>query len=1140
MKIKTLLPAYIGQNHHFKLFFRIMKITFFLLFTCMFQLMAANANAQNMEIRVSSNKITIKELIQTIEGQTDYLVVYRNQDIDLNTTISFSENLVKVFDYLNELTKKADVNYSFNNNYITLSKKQNSVEQGASIKITGKVLDMNGEPIIGANITEQELPSNGTITDVDGNFTMNVTTLNTMLKISYIGYKTISIEAKKNLIIRLSEDSEKLEEVVIVGYTTQKKKLVTGSTIQVKGDEMQKLSSTDPVASIRSISPGVEITNNGANPGEGYKIYIRGIATMGNSAPLVIIDGLVGGNLEALAPSDIESIDVLKDAASSAIYGARAANGVIIVTTKKGKQGRTQISYDGYMGIQTVRKMLGVADAQMYVNLLNEIADYTNSAYYNYADLVPNWSDIENGRFKGTNWLKESENKNAPIQQHAININGGSDRMVYSVGFSYMNQEALFGEPKPLNYSRYTARINTEYILLQKGDLDFVKFGENILFNDQVRKGPAGRLSLRTVVSAPPFLPVRDENGEYSKATTWWNQYEPNPIGNRDLGSGDQTTNNLSLHAGAFVEIQPIKNLKFKSQFTFDYAQNSTRAFYPKYDLGASSMTRSNDEISQSQSYSIGYILENTLNYLFTLNTNKGRHNFDVLLGQAIQKSGLGSSINGKNVDPILTGLDYAYLDNSASIISGKTTVGGSPMGRHQIASFFGRINYDFNETYLASLVLRTDGSSNFARGHRWGWFPSVSAGWVISNENWLEPTKSWLDFLKVRASWGQNGNEDVTNFQYLATIRYNQNYFFGTSKNVLTPGAYYDILPNEKISWEKSEQFDLGLDARFLNQRLGFTFDYYIKDTKDWLVKAPSLSSNGTGTPYINGGDIRNSGVELGLTWNDQIKDFRYGVSTNFSYNNNKVTRIGNGTGYIQGSTGGDLYRAEEGYPLGYFRGYPNAGIFQNQEEINAWIAAGNPVLSNVMPGDIKWIDTNRDKALNQNDITMLGSPHPKYRFGLNLNFEYKGFDFAFAGYGVAGNKIYQSYRSWPDLEKVTFTSNYYESRWHGEGTSNHLPRFTNAGHQNWTWNSTQFILDGSFFRADNITIGYDFAKIWRHNILKQLRFYFTIQNMFCITSYSGMDPEIGYGGDNWGLGLDYMESPRPRTYLMGVNIKF
>lgn len=380
MKIKTLLPAYIGQNHHFKLFFRIMKITFFLLFTCMFQLMAANANAQNMEIRVSSNKITIKELIQTIEGQTDYLVVYRNQDIDLNTTISFSENLVKVFDYLNELTKKADVNYSFNNNYITLSKKQNSVEQGASIKITGKVLDMNGEPIIGANITEQELPSNGTITDVDGNFTMNVTTLNTMLKISYIGYKTISIEAKKNLIIRLSEDSEKLEEVVIVGYTTQKKKLVTGSTIQVKGDEMQKLSSTDPVASIRSISPGVEITNNGANPGEGYKIYIRGIATMGNSAPLVIIDGLVGGNLEALAPSDIESIDVLKDAASSAIYGARAANGVIIVTTKKGKQGRTQISYDGYMGIQTVRKMLGVADAQMYVNLLNEIADYTNSA----------------------------------------------------------------------------------------------------------------------------------------------------------------------------------------------------------------------------------------------------------------------------------------------------------------------------------------------------------------------------------------------------------------------------------------------------------------------------------------------------------------------------------------------------------------------------------------------------------------------------------------------------------------------------------------------------------------------------------------------------------------------------------------
>lgn len=937
----------------------------------------------------------------------------------------------------------------------------------------------------------------------------------------------------------LKEDTQALEEVVVIGYSVQKKKLVTGATVQIKGDDMQKLSATNPIAAMQSSTPGLQVTQNNGSPDAGYKFFIRGIGTLGNSAPLIIIDGFVGGDLNSLNPSDIESIDVLKDAASSAIYGARAANGVIIVTTKKGKKGNVQISYDGYFGIQDVPRVLHTADALTYAQMFNEASDYENSQQYDYASLVPNWDDIQSGRFKGTDWVDLSMNKNAPTQSHAINIHGGTDMSTYSIGFSYFNQEAVFGEPKVLKYSRYTGRINSDHILLKSNDLDILKFGENILLTNKVKQGPEGRLNLRSVFSAAPFLPVRDKDGNYSHTTPWTSNYSINPYAQHDLSSGDQKSNALSLLANAYIEIQPIKNLIFRSSYTFDYYNKSSQAYYPAYNLGTN-MQRTDAQIDQSQGYSIGHILENTLNYRFSIQTKKRNHNIDVLFGQSIQAEGLGANISGSNINPILEGLDCGYLDNTPQIISGKTKLGGSPNTRHQIASFFGRVNYDFNETYLASVILRADASSNFARGNRWGYFPSVSAGWIVTNENFLENTSSWLDFLKLRASWGRNGNEAIDNFQYLSTVKYGSNYEFGADKSQTTSGSYFDILPNENVSWETSEQFDIGIDARMLRSRLGVVLDFYLKNTNDWLVQAPTLTSNGTGNPYINGGDIENKGIELGLTWNDNFRDFKYGVSINGSYNRNEVTKIGtdvNQQGIINSRNGWGVCRAQVGYPVSYFYGYKSAGIFQNQYQIDNW---DGPTLTGVRPGDMIWIDTNDDGILNSDDRVQVGNPHPSFTYGVGVNLEYKGFDLLFSGYGQADVDVWQDYRGWDDVPLANFTMNYVEGRWHGEGTSNTMPRMSIAGHPNWMWYSSQRIEDASFFRIDNITLGYDFNRLLKKSPFGQLRLYTTVKNLCTITGYSGMDPEIGYSGQDWAQGLDYGEVPRPRTFLVGVNIKF
>ena len=1032
-----------------------------------------------------------------------------------------------------------------------------------NFSVSGIVTDASdGSPVVGVSVLVKGTTT-GTITDVNGKYSLNAPQGATLI-FSYIGMEKKAVSVNGKVInVALTSDSKMLNEVVAIGYGTMKKKLVTGATVQVSGDKLQKMSTTSAFTALQSQTPGVNITQSSGQPGEGFKVNIRGIGTVGNSNPLYVIDGVAGGDLNNLNNADIESIDVLKDAASAAIYGARAANGVILVTTKQGKAGKMQVTYDGYYGVQNVYKQSDLLNAQQYMAVQDEINFNEGLKLNDWKTILgSNYDAVKNGTWKGTNWLDLIRNQNAPTQNHSVNIAGGNDMSKFSMGVSNTSQEGIYGKPAQSKYNRTTVRLNSDHVLLKNKSFDIVKFGETLTYAYSEKSGIATGnkywSDLSNMYRSMPIMPEYDAAGNYyANFLTGITDYEPlmaNPIADMVYQRGSNLSKNYNLNASANLQIQPVKNLIFKSQFGYKMSANSYRSFTPIYKLSTSDQSLVS-KVSQNAGSGWSYTLENTVNYKFDVN----EHHFDALAGQSIEKWGMGENLMVNNTNMLFDDFKHAYAQTSLD--AGTTTTvrfpdsaGNGPWGQGGLASFFGRVNYDYydyKETYMASVVMRADGSSNFAKGKRWGYFPSVSAGWVVSNERFMESTKGWLDFLKLRGSWGTNGNCNIAPFQYLATVSFDATaaYSFGNAKATQTTGGYADINPNPDVKWETSKQTDLGFDARFLNSRLSLAFDYYNKATKDWLVRAPALATNGTLVPaYINGGDIVNKGIEVALGWNDHVgKDFTYGINANVSYNHNEVTRIANTEGVIHGLSNvamqgtGEMYRAQVGLPIGCFYGYHTSGVFQNQADIDAWKAAGNGILqSNVQPGDLKFTDTNHDNVINEKDKGMIGDPNPDYTVGLNLNFGYKGFDLSIAAHGAFGQQIFTSYRN--NGRHENYTSEVYQ-RWHGEGTSNKYPRLTAQTNINYMSISDIYVSNGDYLKAQNITLGYDFKKLFRGMPLSQARLYVSAQNMFTITGYKGADPEIGSDagtGDTWASGIDTGFYPSPRTYLVGVNLKF
>lgn len=1025
------------------------------------------------------------------------------------------------------------------------------------LTVSGTVVDQADEPVPGALVSLQSDSKKATTTDIDGKFVLSVP-VGQNITVSFIGYepavKRIN-PGETNVRIVLKEDVVSLNEVVAIGYGTQKKKLVTGSTVQVKGADISRTSNVSAFTALQSMTPGVQIKSNSGKPGDGFAVTIRGIGTTGDASPLYIIDGLVGGDLNAINPNDIESIDILKDAASTAIYGARAANGVIIVTTRHGQEGRPTVNLDVYYGWQNMGKKPQTLTAREYMAVMDEAAVNDGLGFYNWTDYMSQekYDAYMSGADKGTNWIDAITGKNAPVQNYTLGVNGGSANSVYSMSIGYTSQESLVGRQYfTSKYERYNARMNSEYTILRIKDFDALKIGENFTMSfiknsglGLAQDGPYWN-HLRNAMEAYPIMDLMNEDGsDFNPGILSWSNMRVNPVMMLLLQGRDQDDKNYAARGNFYINIQPIKNLIFRSQFGIGYNSYTSRSFRAAYNYGPLAQN-ANDQTTQSAGSDYSWSWDNTLTYSFTVNN---LHNISAMIGMTAERWGYGEGTGGTNINSAFSDFKHAWLSNNPTIYPTNTTMWGSPNGKGSLVSYFGRANYDFDGRYMATVTLRADGSSNFAPGHRWGYFPSVSAGWNLASEKFMESQRNWLDQFKLRLSWGRNGNCNIDNFQYLTTIAIGgANYFFGSNHLDKVTGSYPDKLANTDITWEKSEQFDVGFDSRFLHGRLGVIFDYYIKTTKDWLVVAPILASYGTGAPYINGGDVRNSGVELALTWNDHVGDFTYGASVNLGYNKNEVTRLANDEGIINGSTEilssrtDYISRVEVGHPIGFFYGYKTDGVFQNEAEINAYRNAdGGLICPGAVPGDLRFVDTNGDGSITDADRVEIGNPHPDVNLGINLNFGYKGFDLAISGVGAFGQQIAKSYRDFSDKGKDSYTMDVIKNRWHGEGSSNRYPRLSLApSENNWNRISDIYVENGDYFRISNITLGYDFKNIWKNCPFQRLRAYATIQNLCTFTKYSGTDPEVGFGGDSWATGVDTGRYPVSRTFLLGANISF
>ncbi len=1006
--------------------------------------------------------------------------------------------------------------------------------------ITGTVLDAETkEAIPGATVLIKGT-QNGTITDFDGNFRLELNPDDVeLLNISFVGYESqeISIKGKSTVNVELKMDVTALAEVVVVGYGTQKKALNTGANLQVSGEDIQKLSTTDALQGLQGQAAGVQLSSTSGQPGSSMRVVIRGAGSLSGSGPLYVVDGVLTPDVSYLNPADIASVDILKDAASAAIYGSQAANGVVLITTKKGQAGKTRITFDSYYGVQNVARKTDLLNAREYATIMNEAAVNSGKVPYFTNTEIDSLATNAN-----TNWLDEMFVDNSVTQNYALGFTGGTESSNFSASLSYTGQEGIVGGKDLSNYERYGFRLNSEKSMFD----GILTIGENLTFaytkNSGIGVGNQYNNTLRAAFNTSPFVPKYDSLGNFfdNSNSTWYNG-EANPYAsmvynNQNEGNGQKLLGNI------YAELKPIKGLSVKTRLGVDYYANESHSYSPEYQLSIYSF-RNFTEVSQSISKGRSLLWDNWATYDLGI----GDHSLSFMVGSSLYQY-QGSSMYTSNRDAVFSSLENAYINNTTNSNGANITINGRGEDPDNRLSYFTRVNYNLKEKYLLNATFRADGSSSFAQGNQWGYFPSVSVGWVATEEGFLR-SNDFIRYLKVRASWGQVGNQNVGAYQYLSPIRIqNTNYIIGNEEGTLTAGAYPNRLSNPGIQWETAEQIDIGFDARLLNGGLSLNVDWYRKINKDWLIVAPVLATAGAEAPFINGGDVINTGLELALTYNSQVGDLYYTVGVNGSYNQNEVREISTNDGIIHGATNQlyansqEFYRAQIGFPIGYFWGLETDGIFQNESEVQSHSTGEGLIQPDAQPGDVRYVDQNRDGIINEADRIEIGDPNPDFIFGFNIALDYKGLDFSVLGSGVAGNQIVQSYRDQSN-QFANYTSEILD-RWHGEGTSNSMPRVTENS-SNWVEFSDLYVKNGDFLRISNVTVGYDFTKLIKSETFSKLRLYASALNLYTFTSYNGMDPEIGYGidggdTDRFSSGVDLGYYPRPRTLMVGLNVSF
>ena len=970
------------------------------------------------------------------------------------------------------------------------------------ITVQGVVKDQTGETVIGASVMEKGT-TNGTITGIDGDFSLNMSPNGTLV-VSFVGYKTqeVQVKGQKQLQVVLSEDAEMLDEVVVIGYGTMKKSDLTGAVSSIGNKDIKDSPVSNLGQAIQGKISGVQIVDAG-KPGDNVSIKIRGLGSINNCDPLVVIDGVPTDlGLSSLNMADVERLDVLKDASATAIYGSRGANGVVMITTKRGTEGKGKLAVSANYSFQNATNVPSLLNAAQYAELSNDMM--VNSG----RNPNPEWANpSELGA--GTDWMDELL-RTGVMQNYTVSYSGGNEKSHYYVSGGFLDQSGIV---KSVNYRRFTFQSNSDAQVLK-----WLKFSNNITFSADTKK--SGSYNIGDALKALPIYPVKNEDGSWSgpDGNSEWYGSTRNPIGPTELNKSQ--TDGYNFLANLTAELTFTKWLKFKSTFGYDAKFWFIDNFTPKYNWKPTPTEETSRYKSDNKSFT--YLWDN---YFLFDHTFAEKHRVGLMAGMSAQW----------NTNDYLNAQKNVFMfDNVHEMDNGEEmyAIGGNET-EWALLSYMARVNYSYEDRYLLTATIRRDGSSRFGKKHRWGTFPSVSVAWRASQEKWF-PKNDYINDLKVRAGYGVTGSQaSVGNYSYLAS--YNTSvYPFGISSGNQT-ALVSSTLANPYIHWEEVAQTNIGFDASLFNSRVMFSFDAYLKETRDMLVKASIPITSGfedTTTTYTNAGKVRNQGIEMSLHTINLTGELGWETNLTATYNKNKIKDLNSDVPYyINQINNSYVTMLAKDYPINVFYGYVTDGIFQNQSEVNT-----HAVQPGAEPGDIRFRDLNNDGVINDSDRTVIGNPNPSWLFSMNNSLSYKGFELSVFLQGIAGNKIYNA----NNIDNTGMAAAYNQTtdvlkRWQGEGTSNSMPRAVFGDPNQNTRVSDRFVENGSYLRLKNITLSYTFPKQWLQKAqIENARLSLSCENVATITGYSGFDPEVGING------IDLSRYPISRTFSVGLNFNF
>jgi len=1137
--MKKLLTSYLDNTRYLKKTILIMKLSTLLLFVNLLQISAIGLS-QTERFTIKGEGIQIRDLLDQVESESDYKFLYRSEYVN-DKQVSLDAESVTLEDLLSLAFINSDITYQMLNDKLIVIAPKAFADPVQDYKITGKVTDAStGEPLPGVNILIEGTLL-GTISDVDGNYSIEVPNTETVLLFSFVGYITERMEvgSRVSLDVTLVQDIQKLDEVVVIGYGTVKKKDLTGAVSSIQAKDLGNSTVANVGQMIQGRVAGVEIStgDDGGRPGGAMNIKIRGTTSINETDPLTIIDGMEG-DADMVAPSEIESVDILKDASSAAIYGSRGANGVIIITTKKGKAGTPRFNYDGYYGVSTPIKKLDLLNASDYIDLVYDIeggAYNQNTGHWDKPAGMPTiFDDDAYVRTDRVN-MQDELFRNANVQSHSIDLTGGTESTKYRVSAGYFDQGSTRGN---YNYSRYNLKVNFDTKIGKR-----LTIGNNTLFRHIKTTGQEGNIG--GAIRWAPYVGVFSEDspnpGKYSFITNEDNLNDAvNPMTNLEYDiNNDQGWKILTQ---LYADVDIIEGLKFHSQFQYEYESLHNLEYREKDFRNGVDQTNYLEEYYKTANYPR---FENYLTYNKTI----GSHVVTLLGGINFEK-GLGS----REITARGTGYGGESIPVKKPTAGGSSTISNSAIELQNSLSYFARFNYSLLDRYLLTVNFRADASYKFAPANRWGYFPSVAMGWKLKEEAFLRDV-SWLSALKVRVSWGKAGNDKIGEFLFNSNI-YTGGYSggdniivypFGLSNDLghAGYGATVNAIPSPSIRWEETTTEGLGLDAGFLNDRLSVSFDYYHKMTEGVLIEVPVPLSTGITSPQVkNAATVVNKGVDLQLNYRGVAGNgLNYNLSVVGGYNKNNVESLGDGQPIFGVLTTevGYMTRTASGFPIGYYYGYKTDGILYTQADADAYNEKfGNTIPAE--PGDMRFKDLNGDGKISDADRTNLGNAMPKWTYGLNLSMSYRMFDFRVTFTGIWGNQLINFNRAyWLEGGVRPFNgSASMLERWRFEGdTDAKLPRVEETDPNKNTRFSNRYIEDGSYGRLKNVTLGYTLNNKWFRQALSSFRVYATVENAFTITKYTGYDPDFG-GGDNIERGRDEFDTPLPRNFLFGVQVSF